>query len=698
MVGRYKPGLIQYNHSFNHTKSYSMSDISQAQLENLKQRISELNNAYYVLDNPLVSDAQYDELYKQLLEIEKLHPEWITSDSPTQRVGDKPLSHFESVTHAVPMFSLDNAFNQEDLIDFQRRVKDRLNAQVEIEFSAEPKMDGLAINIRYENGVLLQATTRGDGLVGEDVTHNIRTIQSIPLHLMGKGWPQVLEVRGEVFMSKKVFNALNAECISRDEKPFANPRNAAAGTLRQLDPKIAAQRKLSLYLYGWGEIGSDWQLPSTYDAAIAIFKSWGLPTNPDAQVVMGAQGMSDYYDFLVQKRVEMPYEIDGIVYKVNELATHQALGFTAKAPRWAIARKFPAEEVWTKLLDIEIQVGRTGALTPVARLEPVAVGGVIVSNATLHNQDEIDRKDVRIGDVVIVRRAGDVIPEVVGPVLAQRTENVTKFNMPDTCPECDSEVIKEHDKAVYRCTGGLFCPAQRKRALQHFVSRKAMDIVGLGDKLIEQLGALGVVKHPDDLYRLDVKTLANMDRMAEKSAQKVVDAINASKETTLARFVFSLGIPEVGEVTAKNLANYFLSLDSIQQATKEQLLDVDDVGEIVAEHIITFFNQEHNQEVIQGLISAGIHWPVPAQSAVAEDSIFANKVVVLTGSLQQLTRADAKQKLETLGAKVTGSVSAKTDFVIAGEKAGSKLTKAEQLGISVLTEAEWIEMIGETNG
>lgn len=675
-----------------------MSDISQAQLEKLKQRISELNYAYYVLDNPLMSDAQYDELYKQLLEIEKLHPEWITSDSPSQRVGDKPLSHFESVTHAVPMFSLDNAFNQDDLIDFQRRVKDRLNSQVEIEFSAEPKMDGLAINIRYENGVLAQATTRGDGLVGEDVTHNIRTIQSIPLHLLGRGWPQVLEVRGEVFMSKKVFNALNAECISRDEKPFANPRNAAAGTLRQLDPKIAAQRKLSLYLYGWGEISSDWQLPSTYEAAITTFKSWGLPTNPDAQVVTGARGMSDYYDLLVQKRVEMPYEIDGIVYKVNALNTHQTLGFTAKAPRWAIARKFPAEEVWTKLLDIEIQVGRTGALTPVARLEPVAVGGVIVSNATLHNQDEIDRKDVRIGDVVIVRRAGDVIPEVVGPVLAQRPENVTRFTMPQTCPECDSEVIKEHDKAVYRCTGGLFCPAQRKRALQHFVSRKAMDIVGLGDKLIEQLGALGIVKHPDDLYRLDVATLANMDRMAEKSAQKVVDAINTSKKTTLARFVFALGIPEVGEVTAKNLANYFLSLDNIQQATKEQLLVVDDVGEIVAENIVTFFQQEHNQEVIQGLISAGIHWPVPEQNTVAEDSIFANKVVVLTGSLQQQTRTEAKQKLEALGAKVTSSVSAKTDFVIAGEKAGSKLTKAEQLGISVLTEAEWMEMMGETNG
>ncbi|BCN93393.1 DNA ligase [Thiomicrorhabdus immobilis] len=675
-----------------------MSTITQVHLNELKQRIAELNYAYYVLDNPLISDAQYDELYRQLVEIEKHHPEWITPDSPTQRVGDKPLSHFESVTHAVPMFSLDNAFSQEDLMDFQRRVKERLNAQGEIEFSAEPKMDGLAINIRYEKGQLIQATTRGDGLVGEDVTHNIRTIHSVPLHLLGDGWPEILEVRGEVFMSKKVFNQLNSEYITRGEKPFANPRNAAAGTLRQLDPKIAAQRKLSLYLYGWGQISDDWQLPDTYDAAIACFKTWGLPTNPDAQVVKGAQGMSEYYEMLIEKRASMPYEIDGIVYKVNALNTHQRLGFTAKAPRWAIARKFPAEEVWTRLLDIEIQVGRTGALTPVARLEPVAVGGVVVSNATLHNQDEIERKDVRIGDMVIVRRAGDVIPEVVGPVLAQRPADVRQFVMPHFCPECGSEVVKETDKAVYRCTGGLYCPAQRKRALQHFVSRKAMDIVGLGDKLIEQLGALEIVKHPDDLYRLEVETLAAMERMASKSAQKVIDAIESSKQTTLARFVFALGIPEVGEVTAKNLAHHFLSLDAIQQADKEQLLEVADVGEIVAEHIVTFFQQPHNQEVIKGLLEAGIHWPTPEQKAVVEDSVFANKVVVLTGSLQQLSRTDAKQKLEAMGAKVTGSVSAKTDYVIAGEKAGSKLTKAEQLGISVLTEAEWIEMMGEMNG
>jgi DNA ligase (NAD+) len=675
-----------------------MSDNLQTELELLKQKLAELNHAYYVLDNPLVSDAQYDELYKKLLEIEKQHPEWITLNSPSQRVGDKPLSHFESVTHAVPMFSLDNAFSQDDLVDFQRRIKDRLNTQEEVEFSAEPKMDGLAINIRYVDGKLAQATTRGDGLVGEDVTHNIRTLPSLPLHLLGKGWPHILEVRGEVFMSKQVFHSLNEEFVSRNEKPFANPRNAAAGTLRQLDPKIAAQRKLSLYLYGWGQISEQWLLPSTYSAAIQTFKDWGLPVNPDSQVVLGAKGMSDYYDQLIEKRADLPYEIDGIVYKVNRLDTHEKLGFTAKAPRWAIARKFPAEEVWTRLLDVDIQVGRTGALTPVARLEPVSVGGVIVSNATLHNLDEIERKDVRIGDMVIVRRAGDVIPEVVGPVLAQRPDSVKKFMMPNACPECGSAVVKEQDKAVYRCTGGLFCPAQRKRALQHFVSRKAMDIVGLGDKLIEQLGALEIVKHPDDLYRLDVQTLAAMDRMAEKSAQKVIDAINASKQTTLARFVFALGIPEVGEVTAKNLANHFLSLEAIIAATKEALVEVDDVGDIVAEHIVNFFNQPHNKEVIDGLLAAGVHWPTPQVKAIAENSIFANKVVVLTGSLQQLTRSDAKQKLEALGAKVTGSVSAKTDFVIAGEKAGSKLTKAEQLGISVLTEAEWIEMMGDNNG
>ncbi len=667
------------------------------QLNSLKARIEELNYAYYVDDNPIVSDAQYDELYRQLLDIEAQHPELITPDSPSQRVGDQPLAHFNSVTHAVPMYSLENAFEQDDLVDFQRRIQDRLHIQAEIEFSAEPKMDGLAINIRYELGLLKQATTRGDGITGEDVTHNIRTMQCVPLQLKGSGWPEILEVRGEVFMSKKTFNRLNQTQQALGEKVFANPRNAAAGTLRQLDPKVAAKRHLSLYLYGWGEISGEWRQPPTYHESIKAFAQWGLPINPDSAVVTGAEGMLDYYRLLQEKRPDLPYEIDGIVYKVNRLADYEALGFTAKAPRWAIARKFPAEEVWTQLLGIDVQVGRTGALTPVARLEPVAVGGVIVSNATLHNQDEIDRKDVRIGDTVIVRRAGDVIPEVVGPVLTQRPQQTVKFVMPQACPECGSEVVKELDKAVYRCTGGLFCPAQRKRALQHYVSRKAMDIVGLGDKLIDQLADQAIVKHPDDLYKLDMPTLASMERMAEKSAQKVMDAIEASKNTTLPRFIYALGIPEVGEVTAKHLANHFGSLQAIQSSSREQLIEVEDVGEVVADHIVHFFEQPHNQEVINDLLCAGVHWPDP-QPKQETDSVFTGKVVVLTGTLHRLTRSEAKQQLEDIGAKVTGSVSNKTDFLIAGEKAGSKLTKAQSLGVTVLTEDEWIAMMGEEHG
>ena len=672
-------------------------------LQDLKKTLARHNYAYYVLDAPEISDAQYDLLYQQLLQIEKAHPELITQDSPSQRVGDQPLGHFQSVKHAVPMFSLENAFNQDDLVDFERKINDKLiNENISqdspLAYAAEPKMDGLAISIRYESGRLVQAATRGDGLVGEDVTHNIRTIRSVPLELLGEGWPAVLEVRGEIFMSKAIFNQLNEISLQKGEKPFANPRNAAAGTLRQLDSRIASQRQLSLYLYGWGEISDDWSLPALYHQTIEQFKNWGLPTNPDAKVVYGADGMSDYYDKLQAKRQELPYEIDGIVYKVDVLAYHSKLGFTAKAPRWAIARKFPAEEVWTELLDIEIQVGRTGALTPVARLRPVSVGGVMVSNATLHNLDEIERKDIRIGDTVIVRRAGDVIPEVVGPVLTKREASVRLFNMPSNCPVCDSAVIKEHDKAVYRCTGGLFCPAQRKRALQHFVSRKAFDIQGLGDKLINQLADLNMVSHPDDLFSLTVESLSELDRMAERSAHKVISAIQAAKETTLARFIYALGIPEVGEVTAKHLANHFITLDNIQSADKDALLEVSDVGEIVAENIVTFFQQPHNQEVINGLIKAGVNWPTPQVKKRAVDSPFAGKVVVLTGSLTQISREEAKLLLEGFGAKVTGSVSAKTDYVIAGEKAGSKLTKAESLGVPVLSEQEWIQMSGVANG
>jgi DNA ligase (NAD+) len=663
----------------------------------LREEIAKHNYAYYVLDNPVISDAQYDELYRQLLELEHNHPEFVTPDSPTQRVGDQLHSGFQSVTHAVPMYSLENAFSQEDLESFEARILERVTLNA-IDYAAEPKMDGLAINLRYEGGVLKQATTRGDGTTGEDVTHNVRTIQSIPLKLLGKGWPQILEVRGEVFMSKRTFEQLNQSQLAKGDKVFANPRNAAAGTLRQLDPKIVAKRRLSFYVYGWGQISDDWPQPSHYDQTMAHFKAWGLPTNPEAQVVTGKAGMQDYYDALLQKRSELPYEIDGIVYKVNQIALHAKLGFTSKFPRWAIARKFPAEEVWTELVAIDVQVGRTGALTPVARLQPVAVGGVIVSNATLHNMDEIRRKDVQIGDTVIVRRAGDVIPEVVGPVLSRRPDGTRLFEMPTHCPECGSEVIKEHDKAVYRCSGGLFCPAQRKRALQHFVSRKAFDIQGLGDKLIDQLAERDWVKHPDDLFRLTLEQLAGLERMAEKSAQNVIDAIEAAKETTLARFIFALGIPEVGEVTAKQLAQHFRELDALMQADSEQLIAVPDVGDVVADNIATFFKQPHNQEVIRGLLKAGVHWPQPQIQTVNADSPFAGKVVVLTGTLQQRDRNEAKALLEAAGAKVTGSVSAKTDYVIAGEKAGSKLTKAESLGIPVLSEQQWLEMMGENNG
>lgn len=674
-----------------------MSSVKE-KIEFLREEIARHNYAYYVLDDPQISDAQYDRLYQQLVELESQHPELITEDSPTQRIGDRPLEGFQTVRHAVPMYSLSNAFSQADLEAFESRIVDRVPVLKPVEYSAEPKMDGLAINLRYEDGRLVQGSTRGDGTTGEDVTQNVRTIYSVPLKLLGEGWPEILEVRGEVFMSKRTFSELNQQQLEKGQKAFANPRNAAAGTLRQLDPKITAQRHLSFYLYGWGEISVDWSQPATYEETLKQFEGWGLPINPDAEVVTRTEGMQEYYDKMLQKRPELPYEIDGIVYKVNRIEVYDDLGFTAKAPRWAIARKFPAEEAWTELLDIEIQVGRTGALTPVARLKPVKVGGVMVSNATLHNQDEINRKDVRIGDTVSIRRAGDVIPEVVGPVLSKRPEQTRLFTMPKHCPECGSEVVKEHDKAVYRCSGGLFCPAQRKRALQHFVSRKAFDIQGLGDKLIDQLVDKEWIQHPDDFFSLTIEQLSGLERMAEKSATNVVQAIADSKSTTLARFIYALGIPEVGEATAKNLANHFRELDALMKASQDALIEVQDVGEVVAEHIETFFKQPHNQEVIQGLLAAGVHWPAPQPVQPAEESPFTDKVVVLTGSLQHSTRGEAKAKLEALGAKVTGSVSAKTDFVIAGEKAGSKLTKAEELGVTILTEQAWLEMIGAENG
>lgn len=672
-----------------------MSDVKQ-QISELRQQIEAHNYAYFVLNDPVISDAQYDELYRQLLELERKHPELITSNSPTQRVGAEPLAGFQEVSHQVPMLSLDNAFNDAELATFNQRAEARLKTE-QIAYAAEPKMDGLAVNLRYENGVLVQAATRGDGAVGEDVTHNVRTIRCIPLRLYGQGWPQILEVRGEIFISKTAFAKINQAQLEKSEKPFANPRNAAAGSLRQLDPRITAQRPLSFFCYGWGAVSDEFTIPNSYSAMIQQLKEWGLPTNPKSEMVIGSPGLVTYYQQLESARDQLDYEIDGIVYKVDRMDWQATLGFTSRFPRWAIARKFPAQEVWTQLLDIEIQVGRTGALTPVARLEPVQVGGVIVANATLHNLDEIIRKDVRVGDTVIVRRAGDVIPEVVGAVLSQRPENTELFVMPTQCPICESEVIRELDKAAYRCSGGLFCPAQRKRALEHFVSRKAMDIQGLGDKLIEQMTDLGLVEHPDDLYRLEVESIINLERMAEKSAQKVIQAIQKSKKTTLPRFIYALGIPEVGEVTAKQLAQHFSEFELIKHATQEQLIEVPDVGTIVADNIVHFFEQPHNLTVIEGLIAAGIEWPKIEQKPV-QDSKFNQKTCVLTGSLQQLTRDEAKAILEDLGAKVSGSVSAKTDYVIAGEKAGSKLTRAQQLGITVLSEAEFLELVEAHHG
>lgn len=668
---------------------------NQSDYLSLVETLNQHSYKYYVLDEPSISDAQYDELYQQLLKIEAEHPEWLVKNSPSQRVGDMPLTEFQSVRHAVAMYSLDNAFSDEELIRFIERIEKKLPHLVPIKFAAEPKMDGLAINLRYEHGELVQASTRGDGQVGEDVTHNIKTIRSIPMQLRDSDWPEVLEVRGEVFMSKSAFNELNQRQQENSGKVFANPRNAAAGSLRQLDSKITAQRHLSFFVYGWGEISASYDVPQYYSQMLNRIKDWGLPLNQHSELVEGTQGMLDYYTQLESLRPELPYEIDGIVYKLDDIAQQQQLGFTARAPSWAIARKFPAEEVWTRLLDIEVQVGRTGAITPVARLEPVLVGGVMVSNATLHNMDEIERKDVRIHDTVIVRRAGDVIPEVVAPVLAQRPEGTHLFQMPKQCPECGSDVVKEADKAVYRCTGGLFCPAQRKRALQHFVSRKAMDIQGLGDKLIDRLVDLQWVNHPDDLYKLKdrLEDLANLDRMGDKSASKLIEGIDASRETTLAKFIYSLGIPEVGEVTAKNLANYFKDLEKLKQAEVETLIEVPDVGNVVAEHICQFFSQPHNQEVITGLRNAGMHWPTPETPQVAIESPFNEKVVVLTGTLFQMGRNEAKALLEAQGAKITGSVSAKTDYVIAGEKAGSKRTKAESLGVPILTEEEWLAMM-----
>ncbi len=668
-----------------------MSEIRQ-QLEALKEQIRYHNYRYYVLDDPEIPDIEYDRLFRELQQLEQQNPDLITPDSPTQRVGGEALKGFKQVHHSVSMLSLSNVFSDEELIAFDKRVVDALEIS-EVEYCVEPKLDGLAISLRYEHGILVQAATRGDGTIGEDVTHNIRTIDAIPLKLYGDDYPDLIEIRGEVFMPKKGFEALNEKQAALGEKRFANPRNAAAGSLRQLDPSITATRPLSFYCYGLGEVSGE-ELATDHYATLHRLKSWGIPVNNEIQTVTGYLGCKSYYDYIGNKRNDLPYEIDGVVYKVNSIRYQNELGFVSRAPRWATAHKFPAQEEMTRLIAIDIQVGRTGALTPVARLEPVYVGGVTVTNATLHNQDEINRKDVRVGDMVIVRRAGDVIPEVVGPILKMRPEHCEPYIIDAHCPICGSDAVKSDNESVLRCSGGLYCPAQRKEAIKHFASRRAMDIDGLGDKLVENLFELKMIHDVADLYTLSSQQLLSMERMGEKSIQNLINSIAASKAAKLERLIFALGIREVGENTARTLATHFCDLPPLINASVEELIEIPDVGPVVANSIYNFFRQPHNIEVINKLINAGVHWQ-PLEKLEIKDSAINGKTFVLTGTLSTMTRNEAKEKLLKLGAKVVGSVSKKTDFVVAGEAAGSKLTKAEQLGVTVIDEDQLIQMLNE---
>ncbi len=667
----------------------------QTRIATLRQTLNQHSYQYYVLDNPSIPDADYDALYRELQALEAQHPELITADSPTQRVGAAPLDKFGQVSHQIPMLSLDNAFEAADFQAFYQRMADRLDQQIEFSFCAEPKLDGLAVSIRYENGTLVQAATRGDGFTGEDITSNIKTIRAIPLKLQGE-YPAVLEVRGEVFMPLAGFDTMNEKARASGDKVFANPRNAAAGSLRQLDPRITASRPLSFYAYAVGAVTDPNALldSKSHYARLQQLKSWGLPVCPEIRLVTGAAAALAYHADILARRAALAYEIDGVVLKVDDLLQQQNLGFVSRAPRWAIAFKFPAQEKTTRLLDVEFQVGRTGSVTPVARLEPVSVGGVTVSNATLHNQDEINRLGIKIGDSVIIRRAGDVIPQVVAVVLAERPADARDILFPTECPVCGSATERVEGEAVTRCTGGLFCGAQRKEALKHFVARKAMDIEGLGDKLIEQLVDEQLVQSPVDIYKLDMPALVGLERMGEKSALKLLAAIEQSKHSTLPRFIYALGIREVGEATALNLAQHFRSLDALRVATLEQLLAVADVGAVVAGQILHFLAEPHNQAVIDGLIAVGVQWPDIAEKAQTAQPL-AGQTMVLTGTLIAMGRDEAKDKLQQLGAKVAGSVSAKTSAVIAGDNAGSKLAKAEELGVVVWTEQQMLDLFKE---
>jgi DNA ligase (NAD+) len=660
----------------------------------LRAELERANHAYYVLDQPDLPDAEYDRLFQELQHIETEHPELVTPDSPTQRVGGEVAAGFTPVVHDVPMLSLNNGFADEDIVAFDKRVADALG-KTHVEYACELKFDGLAISLRYVDGEFVQASTRGDGTTGEDVSANVRTIRSLPLKLKGKRIPKVLDVRGEVLMFRRDFERMNERQREAGRKEFANPRNAAAGSLRQLDPKITAQRPLSFFAYGIGVLDGE-PMPQTHDALLDWYAELGLPVNGERAVVQGAQGLLDFFRQVGAKRDGLPYDIDGVVYKVNRREEQDALGFVSRAPRFALAHKFPAQEALTTLVDIDVNVGRTGAITPVARLTPVFVGGATVTNATLHNEDEVRRKDIRIGDTVIVRRAGDVIPEVVSALLERRPPDAREFVMPTQCPVCGSRIERLPDEAIARCTGGLFCPAQRKQALWHFAQRRALDIDGLGEKIIDQLVEQNLVRTPADLFNLGFSTLAALDRFADKSAQNLLDSLEHAKSTTLARFIYALGIRHVGESTAKDLAKHFGSLDLVMNASVEALLEVNDVGPVVAESIHQFFAEEHNRTVIEQLRAPGrVTWLEGPPAPKAPQGVLAGKTVVLTGTLPTLTRDDAKEMLEAAGAKVAGSVSKKTDYVVAGADAGSKLAKAEELGVPVLDEESMRRLLEE---
>ncbi len=661
-------------------------------INKLREEILQHNYSYYVLDEPTIPDAEYDKLMQELQKLEAKHPRLITVDSPTQRVGAKPLDEFTPAKHEVPMLSLGNVFDTDELEAFEVRIKDRLKKDINLDYTAEPKLDGLAVSLIYEKGILARGATRGDGITGEDITENIRTIKSVPLRLRQyKKLPQKLEVRGEVFIPKNSFEEMNAKARKAGEKTFVNPRNAAAGSLRQLDPRNTAKRPLDIYFYSATNIDKLTSIMTQYES-LEWLREIGLKVCPEAKLVPGFRGCVNYYKEILSKRDSLEYEIDGVVYKVNDLSLQNELGFISRAPRWAVAHKFPAQEAVTKVVDIEFQVGRTGALTPVAKLKPVFVGGVTVSNATLHNMDEVKRKDVRVKDTVIVRRAGDVIPEVVKTVLKPGVKREKPVKPPKRCPDCNSDVVQINDEAVIRCSGGLYCPAQRKGAIKHFASRTAMDIEGLGDKLVDQLVDSGLVQNVSDLYHLEKESVVTLERMGEKSTENLLSAIEKSKKTTFARFIYALGIREVGETTAAVLADFFADLISIMNAEFEELQEVSDVGPVVAENIIAFFKQAHNQEVINELINVGISWKQNKKSSKQKKHLAGN-TYVLTGSLEKFSRTEAAALLKLCGAKVTSSVSKNTTAVIAGDKPGSKLNKASALGVTILSEKDLLSLL-----